>query len=459
MKLRRQPLLLATAVGVVLLVAWWWPRSHGPTYQGRDVRQWLLLQEQEGPPGQPMISGGGGYELRADALAAFQAMGDQAVAPLVELALTPHPDSRRYRALSWLWDHAAWLAMRLPAGVDGWLRSGQGTRDLAYDAIDRLRPSAAVLIPLLTNQLSRPHPECEEALRMLAAVGDQPETAARMLVPFLANSPALTAKLLRGMGPASAVALPELMTRLPQADSAGSLEIIKCLAAIGPAASNALPDIRVRRDAETTGFHRLDIALGALQISWSEAWAEAEVRAALEGTNRWLLRAAVSSLRDRTNLVSRFEAELRGLALRDAADRDVHLDLMSNSIEEMAVQALGTASLDRRRVLPVLVRCLRSVQLRVRIRAADKLLELEPTNAPAFAFLDDALTRPTRPRDVLRGEYFVVGLDYDRLLVRLGKIAPLNPEARRTLDRLKISATVMAEAEARLVQSERPGPE
>lgn len=448
MNLRRPSLQLAATVGAVLLAAWWCLRPHGPTYQGRDVRGWLLLRERE-----PYSEG-----VQPDVLAALRTMGTNAISPLVEACFDQPPV--RYQIHEWFRTNAPWFANQIPDGMRDWLLTGSGIGGIAYDAIDKLRPPAAVLIPLLTNRLNHPYPDYEYAMRPLAAVGDDQEAAARMLGTFLRNSTQFTARLLKDMGPAITVVLPELTTNLSIATPDAAFEIIGCLGVIGPAASNTLLSIRTRFQAEGNLYRRLNIARCAIQIGSPDFWAENEVRSALVGANIESRYAVANYLKHWTNISPRFELELRNLALRVEEDSDP--DPYSSSLhiaEAIAAQALGNANLDHSHILPVLANCLRSPHCYVRVYAADKLLELEPANRPAFACLTNVLADP--PYRHMKGyrpfhDFTRTGREYGRLVVRLAKIAPANPEARRTLDALDISASELSEAEARLAKADYP---
>ena len=434
---RRHPLLLAVMAGILLLAAWWLLRPHGPTYQGRDVRGWLLFQER-----QSYFSIGHSsyaFAVKPDVVAALRAMGTNAFPPLVEEAFH-REETKRQKLLGWLKENCDPLVQRLPEEVAGWFLAGSDINILAEDAISELQPPATVLFPLITNRLDGP--DGDIARRLLLWVADDRETAARLLIPFLSQTNDLIPRMLSRLGPAARVAIPKLMAGFDSTNIYVRLQTAACLGAIGPEASNALPVLRAAFTVETNQFRRSFIAMNALRIGAPEFWAENELRRVLAGTDQRLRYDMVDRLTSWTNVSPLPERELETLARCDACDAWPPVS-SATPVAALAIDVLYNANLDRSRIMQVLADCIWSKNLYVRADALDHMLEFKPSNAPAFAGLTNTLAKPqTRTFD---GSY-----SYDRLVARLVKLVPVNPQAQQALDELRITPADVAEVEARI---------
>jgi hypothetical protein len=434
-------------VGVVLLAFWWLLRPPGPRYQGRDVQGWLLFWEHEIQTA--TWSDGPDLSLKPKVLAAFRAMGTNAIPALVDAALTTPPDSRRRKAAIWLEYNFPALTRQIPDRVGIWLVSGD-VQWLAQEALAELRPPAALLFPLVTHRLVGP--EHMAAMKLLTDVNDNQEGAARLLAPFVSEAPGPTVQCLSRLGPAAAVALPQLIAGLSDTDSKVRNRIISCLEVIGRGASNALPALRPAYEAETNQFRRFAIAMTAVQIAIAmtavqigapEFWAEDELRVLLNGKNRPRQREALEQLVLWTNVAPLFARELETLAR--CTSEAAPPACCTVPVAALAIDALYHANLDRSRIMQVLADCIWSRNLYVRVSALDHLLELRPINEPALACLTNTLTKPlTRTLDG--------GALHDRLVARLVKLVPVNPQAQQALDGLRISPTDVAAVEARITK-------
>ena len=434
---RRRPLLLAALAGAVFLTAWWLLCPQGPTYQGRDVRGWLLFRERDSSIS---LKGGSiGFYVKPDVLAALRAMGTNAFPPLVEEAFH-REQTKRQKWLGWLKENCDPLVQRLPDAVYDWFVAGSYVNILAEVAIAELQPPATVLFPLITNRLDGP--EGDIACRLLLAVSDERETAAKLMMPFLSQDAPNIPQMLSRFGPAARVAIPKLMAGFGSTNVYVRLQTAACLGAIGPEASNALPALHGLFVAETNQFRRFFIAMNAFQISASEFWAEDEMRRALLGTDQPLRYDTVHRLTSWTNVAPIFEAELEKLARCNACDADTSA-FHTVPVSAVAIDALYHANLDRSRIIQVLADCIWSKDLYVRADALDHMLEFRPTHEPAFAGLTNTLANPLTWT-------FDGGYSYDRLVVRLVKLVPVNPQAQKALDELRITPAVVAEVEARI---------
>lgn len=423
MNLRRHPLLLAAAVGLVLLAAWWWPRSHGPTYQGRDVRGWLAVPTAVSGPS-PLEE----FTVKPEMLEAFRQMGPDAIPVLAEVAFDLHASHPRLSRIPWLRRDSAprWMAA-LPDPVMKWLdyRSSY-LPEIALAALRELRPPAALLFPSCTNRLSDSDPwKRTVALKLLPCVANEREVAARLLVPYLAaadpgDSESAWRSLSR-LGPAAVVVVPNLITWLTNQDSFHASKAVDCLRNVGPGASNALPVLRHRFTVEKSPSTRLQLAVAAAAIDPGEFWATETIRAALtNGSARGQASHALSLLSRSTNVAPIFERELVALT---------HADEDQNQQSWMALNALCRANLDLARKLPVLTDCLGSTNGVLRTVAAGWLLDFQPANARAFTGVTNALAN-NQP-----------GVAPEWLLTRLTKLGPAAAPALPLLRQLLSGVT------------------
>ncbi len=406
MNLRRHPLLLAAAAGVVLLAVWWWPRSHGPKYQGRDVRGWLAVPTAVSGPDQLEE-----FTIKPQMLEAFRQMGTNAIPVLADVAFDLHASHPRLSRIPWLRRDSAprWMAA-LPDPLLEWLdyRSSY-LPEIALAALRELRPPAALLFPSCTNRLADSDPwKRRVAIKLLPCVADEREVAARLLVPYLAaadpgESENAWSSLSR-LGPAAVVVVPQLITWLTNQDSIQASKAVGCLRNIGPGASNALPVLRHRFTVEKSQPTRLQLAVAAAAIDPGEFWATETMRAALtNGPTRGLADHALSLLCRSTNVAPLFERELVALARGDEEQ---------SQQSWAALDALCRANLDLARKLPVLTDCLGSTNGVLRTVAAGWLLEFQPTNARAFTGVTNALAN-NQP-----------GVAREWLLTRLTELGP-----------------------------------
>ncbi len=419
---RRRFLALASLVGTVLLTVWWLRRPQGPTYQGRDVRDWLLFAER-----QYMVAtfNGGNrvISVSPQALTAFRAMGTNAIPLLVDAALTTSARPLGGTVLECLDHELPGLTSEIPNAERVWLSSGD-LQTFAYYSLEALHPPADLLFPLTTNRLRHSNGDVNDtAMNLLLCVSDDRESVARRLAPLLATEPALVAKLLSRLGPAAVTVLPQLVASLSTSDDEARLETVHCLGAIGPEASNALASLRAVYEAESKPLRRLHIAKDAFEIGASEFWADNDVRGVFAGTNRPLRLEVVRLLSKWTNILPRFELELAALARRTANDRSPD---WKESLTCVILDTLYSAKLDRIRMIPLLGDCLQSTNPCVRLNATDKLLQLVPTDALAFASLTNLLS----DRSVERVYWYY---SYRKVQRRLVDIAAVNGQARSFL--------------------------
>lgn len=432
---RRRLLAQAIVLGVAVLAAGWLLRPQGLRYEGRDVQGWLLFWERES-----RLGGTPDAKLEAKVMAAFRAMGTNAIPALVEAALSNPTESPRRKLAIWLDQRIPMVFRLIPDRVLFWIFADD-VQGAAQSALAELRPPASLLFPLVTHRLVGP--EHEAAMRLLTCVGDDREAAARLLVPFVSGAPGPTAQSLRQLGPAAAVALPQLIGSLSDTDRRVRYSIISCLEVIGRGASNALPALRPAYEVETNQARRFAIAMAAVQIGAPEFWAENELRAQLVGKNRQMRREAVERLVQWTNIAPLFEAELGKWARCDACEAAPPTS-WTMPVSSLAIDALYNANLDRSRIMQVLADCIWSRNLYTRVNALDRLLELRPIDEPALGCLTNTLAKPY-------AKTFDGGASYDRLVARLVKLAPVNPKARQALADLRITPADVAQTEARIV--------
>ena len=444
MRLRRQPLLLAAAVGVVLVAALWWPRTHWPIYQGRDVQGWLKWWEHEFYAAGPAATNG---QTEIEVLAAFKAMGPDAIPPLVEAALAVPPATLKWKLMDWV-NYSPAQDAQLPQEVRARLSSGD-LRLFAFSALFSLRPPASLLFSFVTNRLrGADGVAILTAMELVLCVSDDRESVARRLIPMLATEPALTRQILSRLGPAAVVALPELVASLGTTNRQARFETVRCLACIGPGASNALPPLREVFDAESDFVSRFDIAMDALDIGAPGFWAEDETRRAIVGTDRPLRLEVVHLLFRWQSISPRFAQELADLARSDVGDRKPG-STAEEAMASVAIDTLYRSKFDRTAMGRLLSDCLRSTNVYVRINVTDKLLELEPGNASAFSALTNLLVN-TLPRKEFSG------FPYRKLQERLVKLVPLNPQAVGEVRRFRAGMPPEMEAEVATLLKAHP---
>ncbi len=319
-----------------------------------------------------------------DVLAAFQAMGDAAVPPLVEITFrSPRAEWLR-RVHGWLRDQTPWLLDKLPSQFSHWFYSGQSIPFIAGAALGKLKPPAAILFPLVTNQLAATDWELQHsAMGLLTCVGDQREAAVRLLVPFVSAGDVYAIGLVGTFGESGSVAVPQLVECL---STNGDLAraATHSLGRIGPPASAALPALRKLFEQVSKPTDRLRVAISASNIQ-PQDWATAEVRAALTGGDHDLRMLALDYLGVATNAAARVVPELVELA---------RLPQATPHVQSLALDALGKGTQDWLRIAPVLEGCLNSNDSAVRTVAAVHLLERDPTLIHAFACVTNAAADP-----------------------------------------------------------------
>ena len=413
----------------MLLVAWWWLRPHPPTYQGRDVRGWLVLHAEDS-----RTSDHGHYGVMPDVVRAFRRMGTNAIPPLLAVASesgpAPEQSAIAARARSWLAKAVGSLSQPLARRLDGWLGNLLGPdpdlSGIALAALEELRPSASLLLPPCTRLVASPNPDRRRmGLRLLGCVGDEPERAAAVLAPFLESADYFDAwQSLRKLGPAGAGAVPQLMAWLASSDSYRAKMAVPGLESIGPGASNALPLLRRRFEAQRTEAERLGVALGALAVDPTEFWMDGPFRDSLAGKyDNWNFRTAkvLDTVRRLTNATPRYEREL-GLLARSGRVEESGMIAQLNNTAWLALDALCRANIDPARKIPVAIDCLTSTNAVVRIAAAGWLLDFQPTNTLAFAGVTNALANSWAYGEVRSDENPEVAREW--LLARLVRLGP-----------------------------------
>jgi hypothetical protein len=417
----RQFLTLAALVGMAMLGVWWLQRPQGPTYQGRDVRGWLLIAANEYVAAN--LKGNGLVAVSPRVLTAFRAMGTNATPLLVDAALTARAEPLGGRIMDWLDQDFPALASEILNTQWVWLSSGE-VQTVAWDALESLQPPADLLFPLVTNRLRNSNGVVNDAaMSLLLCAGDEREAVARRLAPLISTEPLLAAQLLKQLGPDAVVVLPQLVASLGTPDKEARLETVHCLGAIGAGASNALPALRTAFEAESKTLPRLHIAKAAWKIGAPGFWADHDICEALGGTNRPLRLEVIRLLSDWTNISPRFEVELGALACRTANECNPD---WREPLASVVLNTLYSANLDRTRMIPLLNECIQSTNPCVRLNATDKLLELVPTNALAFSSLTNLLSDR-------RFERVYWYYPYRKVQRRLVDIAAVNGPARSFL--------------------------
>lgn len=302
----RRLLLIACLVGLATAALLWLKRPHGPTYQGRDVEHWLRAEEgksfgySEGRPG---------YYLTPKVRTALDAMGEEAVPELVRLALTETGAWRR-RIRNWLFDHFPSAKLRLSIWLGDWFNEGLVVPKLARSAVFELRPTADVLLPLLSHRLAESEAG-PDAMLLLTAVRDRRNEAVQLLIPAVMSGDDYATELIGTFGDDGLVAIPALIECLKTGNGGAVEAAALCLGSFGTASSNALPLLRAVHERETMPGSRILLAVSAANIA-PQDWALVEIRNTL--TNANLRSMALEELGRAPNAAAHFESELKELA-------------------------------------------------------------------------------------------------------------------------------------------------
>jgi HEAT repeat protein len=224
-------------------------RDAEPAYAGRSARSWFS-QARAFAVHTP---------FRREAEAGFIAMGDAAVPFLWEMACCPRTTGKVAQAWAWLKQRSPWRS-RVPAA---W----EPPDILATEFLGQVRPSAAVLWPLIAGAIGDPaHPHHRLALHLAGALGEGASNAVPALVRALdgTNSAAVftATHSLGRLGPAARDAVPALIKAL---DQPVAVLAAQALGSIGPEAGSAIP--RLEQLGSTLGGHqRVRVAFALCRI-------------------------------------------------------------------------------------------------------------------------------------------------------------------------------------------------
>jgi hypothetical protein len=251
--------LLGTAFAIAAIRA-----ARQPSYRGRTVRQWVTQYATSPYMGE-----------KDEAIEALQAMPDAVSRYLI-------PQSLAY-ANSGFWRAWHGVAKRLPTALSRW--PFPYDPDRADEVLWQLRPSAAAVLPLLKDSLSRTNTQYYNyAIWLLGSLGEGGEQAVPYLVQACASTNFYTRILavqsLQHLGAGARGAEAVLINALQ--DSRTRLRAIEALGHIGPPAIAAKPLIESRL-ASTNLQERLSAAAALHRI------------APEEGTIRLLAQAAAST--------------------------------------------------------------------------------------------------------------------------------------------------------------------
>src|SRR3989454_7051285 len=164
------PSVFIGAAIFVFMVLWVRRNSSEPSYKGRPINYWFREYCLAWP------NASGAPEPITDAI---RAMGSDAVPYLVRELLSTNQDSGIRK---WYVRLADSLPLTLQRGLPRSI-SADRRRDKASDALFYSKPSAHVLLPLLTNALNSPDvTQRQRALFVLGGAGDGAQSAAPYLV-------------------------------------------------------------------------------------------------------------------------------------------------------------------------------------------------------------------------------------------------------------------------------------
>ena len=308
---------------------------------------------------------------------AIRAMGSDAVPYLVRELLGTNQDSGIRK---WYVRLADSLPLALQRGLPRSISADQ-RRDKAGDALFYSKPSAYVLLPLLTNALDSPDvTQRRRALFVLGGAGNGARSAVPYLVAALKDpdtmARSIAAQSLKLLRAEAAPAVPELIEALNDPRIRWN-----AAAALGNAGSNgksALPALNRLLD---TGSNRdrLNIAAAIYKLDPAQSAAFAIIIDALKQKNDPKLRKDAA-----------WTLRAMGPVARDAVP-DLVKTVKDQNIEvwTTALDALKRITTDNRAAIPALLEKLNSPQAGDRINAAAWLVRIDPNEPHGLAVLTE----------------------------------------------------------------------
>ena len=366
------PSVFIGAAIFVFMVLWVRRNSSEPSYKGRPINYWFREYCLAWP------NASGAPEPITDAIRAM-GLGSDAVPYLVRELLSTNQDSGIRK---WYVRLADSLPLTLQRGLPRSI-SADRRRDKASDALFYTKPSAYVLLRLLTNALNSPDvTQRQRALFVLGGAGDGAQSAVPYLVAALKDpdtiARSIAALSLKLLGSEAASAVPDLIEALN--DPRIQWNAVAALGNAGSDGKSALPALNRLLD---TGSNRdrLNIAAAIYKIDPTQSAAFAIIIDALKQKNdpklrrdaAWTLRAMGPVARD---------------AVSDLVEavKDQNLEVWRTALD-----ALKKIATDNRAAIPALLEKLNSPQAGDRINAAAWLVRIDPNEPHGLAVLTEVI--------------------------------------------------------------------
>ena len=306
---------------------------------------------------------------------AIRAMGSDAVPYLVRELLSTNQDSGIRK---WYVRLADSLPLALQRGLPRSI-SAERRRDTASDALFYTKPSAYVLLPLLTNALNSPDvTQRQRALFVLGGAGDGAQSAVPYLVAALKHpdtiARSIAAQSLKLLGAEAAPAVPDLIEALN--DPRIRWNVVAALGNTGSDGKSTLPALNRLLDAGSNR-DRLNIAAAIYKLDPTQSAAFAIIIDALKQKNDPKLRRDAA-----------WTLRAMGPVARDAVP-DLVETLTDQNLEvwTTALGALKEITTDNRAAIPALLEKLNSPQAGDRINAAAWLVRIDPNEPHGLAVL------------------------------------------------------------------------
>jgi HEAT repeat protein len=365
-------LLLGLAVGLPVFRVLF---SNEPKYHGKRLSAWFKQYYRSGLH----LLSPDEIDLK-DATAALRAIGTNAVPWLVDRCFDLDPDwALRAKVQPILHEK-----LRFPPYVDS-----ETISMYASWVLWEIRPSADMVLPLVTNRLQDPNPAVRAAaIRLLGCIGTDGAAAVPWLKLYLhptnqnAGDAAFSLSLLETQ---AAPTVPELIELLQVSANEQKIRYNTyfALGSIGAAASNAIPVLRMQLDARTNVYARAFVAKALCQIDSGQNEALDTLLAMARDPTKTYARATLRILGEIGPNAKRAAPTL--LELLKGDDVDIW-SAAGSALWKIGETNLVLATLNEKLVAP---------ESKTRIQAAAVMLDLEPTHLLAISNLIASVRDPS----------------------------------------------------------------
>ncbi len=342
-----------------------------PSYQGKAMSSWFKESCRSGQ----FMQGSYDWDRQSECVAAFKAMGTNAVPFLVEQAFDFRRESATWSNISRFLNHAP-SSWPVPRPIPTWTKMAEATT-----LLKEIKPPAGQLLAQMQEHLNATNvDEHRQALNILGSSGEGAAQAVPYLTAALKEKDNLTRRhalaSLRRIGPQAQAAAPDLigMLREPSGTDYLGEGAASVLAVVGgPKAASAVPAIRELFEQETNWVWRGDLGVALMRIDPTQTEVLDFLIEGVTSHQPASQRSTAAIFLGRIGPAARPAAPVLIKALEQTNDT------LFSAIS-WALTNIGVAKSD---FLPQMKAQLMSSGLNTRVNAAARVLEVDPADRDA----------------------------------------------------------------------------